>query len=294
MRATDPCRLCERIRPLLLSHILPKFVFRFQRNTSTAVIRSHLNPNRPVQDSSKLRFLCGKCEQRFSAWETAFKREIYDPYHAGKLDDVKYGAWLLKCAVSLSWRALKATIQEGADSIPADVQLAAAKTESVWRNFLLDRRENPGAFSQYLFLLEPLANTSDPNVPINFTFYIQRVGATGIWNDPGRRCIFTFCMMCSIAVIGVISARTLQSWGERLKVRRGNLQLNGSSVPTEIVEMIKTQANDHLTMSRDLSEKQKTLDRQKLLGDEQGFIRSGYARAMAIDALRAKTRRRED
>jgi hypothetical protein len=42
-------------------------------------------------------------------------------------------------------------------------------------------------------------------------------------------------------------------------------------------------------MSRDLSEKQKTLDRQKLLGDEQGFIRSRYARAMAIDALRAKS-----
>jgi hypothetical protein len=84
------------------------------------------------------------------------------------------------------------------------------------------------------------------------------------------------------------------SLGERLRVRRGTLQLNGGSVPTEIVEMIKAQANDHLTMSRDLSEKQKTLDRQKLLGDEQGFIRSGYARAMAIDALRAKSRRRED
>jgi hypothetical protein len=51
--------------------------------------------------------------------------------------------------------------------------------------------------------------------------------------------------------------------------------------------MIKAQAKDHLTMSRDLSEKQKTLDRQKLLRDEQRLVRSGYARAMAIDALRA-------
>jgi hypothetical protein len=294
MPAPDRCRLCGRVRPLLLSHILPKFVFRFQRNTSTAVIRSHQNPNRPVQDSRKLRFLCGDCEARFSAWETAFKREIYDPYHAGRLADVKYGAWLLKCAVSLSWRALKATIQEGGDGIPIDVQLAASKTEPVWRNFLLGQCENPSAFPQYLYLLEPLANTSDPNVPINFSFYIQRVGATGIWNDLGRRCIFTFCMMCSIAVVGVVSASALRAWGERLKVRRGTLQLNDSCVPVEIVEMIMAQANDHLMMSRDLSEKQKTLDRQKLLGDEQGFVRSGYARAMTIDALRAKSRRHED
>lgn len=257
-------------------------------------MRSHLNPNRPVQDSRKLRFLCGECEGRFSAWETAFKHEIYDPYHAGRLGEVKYDSWLLKCAVSLSWRALKATTQEGGDGIPIDVRLAASKTEPVWRNFLLDQCKNPGAFPQYLFLLEPLANTSDPNVPINFAFYVQRVGATGIWNDLGRGCILTYCMMCSIAVVGVVSACALRSWGERLKVGRGTLQLNGGSVPTEIVEMIKAQANDHLTMSRDLSEKQKILDRQKLLGDEQGFIRSGYARAMAIDALRTKSRRHED
>ena len=124
MPVIDECRLCGMVRPLLLSHILPKFVFRFQRATSTAVIRSHLNPNRPVQDARKLRFLCGECEQRFSVWETAFKREIYDPYHDGRLRDLKYRQWLLKCAVSLSWRALKATIQEGADRIPADLRQA--------------------------------------------------------------------------------------------------------------------------------------------------------------------------
>ena len=286
MPTTDECRLCGRVRPLLLSHILPKFVFRFQRDTSTAVIRSHLEPNRPVQDSRKLRFLCSECERRFSAWETTFKREIYDPYHAGKVDNVKYGPWLLKCAVSLSWRALKATIQEGGDRIPTDIRQAAAKAEPVWRNFVLDRRENPGAFPQYIFLLEPLANTSDQTVPINFTFYIQRVGATGIWNDPARRCIFTFCMMCSIAVVGVVSAQTLRSWAERLRVRHGVLRADGYTVPQEVVGMIKAQANDHLTMSRHLSERQKTRDREALLADEDEFIHSGYARAMALDALR--------
>ncbi len=293
MPVTDECRLCGRVRPLLLSHILPKFVFRFQRATSTAVIRSHLNPNRPVQDARKLRFLCGECEERFSAWETLFKREIYDPYHAAGLDEVKYGPWLLKCAVSLSWRALKATIQEGADRVPADLRQAAAEAEPVWRNFLLDRRENPGAFPQYIFLLGPLANTTDLSVPINFGFYIQRVGATGLWNDPGKGCIFAFCMMCSIAVIGVVSAQGFRSWGERLRVRRGVLRANGCAVPQEVLGMIKAQANDHLTMSRQLSERQKTLDRETLLADKDKFIDSGYARTMAIDALRGARGRSE-
>ena len=160
---------------------------------------------------------------RFSAWETTFKREIYDPYHAGKVDNVKYGPWLLKCACSPSWRALKATIQEGGDRIPTDIRQAAAKAEPVWRNFVLDRRENPVRFHSTYFCWSRWQILPIKPFRSIFTFYIQRVGATGIWNDPARRCIFTFCMMCSIAVVGVVSAQTLRSWAERLRVRHGVL-----------------------------------------------------------------------
>jgi hypothetical protein len=231
------CRLCQAYGQLRLSHIIPKFVFRFQRDRSVSAIRSHLKPDRPVQDSRKIYFLCDGCEQRLSLWETAFKREVYDPYHAGSLDFLRYGPWLLKFATSLSWRALRATIEAG-DATPPEIKLAAPTAEETWRDFLLNKREQPGDFPQYLFPLDSLANTPDTSVPINFAFYIHRVAAAGIWHDPHRRSLFTFSMLCSIAIIGVISRRSAHSWGERLHVRGGVLKVNGRIPPPEVVDMI--------------------------------------------------------
>jgi hypothetical protein len=202
-------------------------------------------------------FLCGKCEERLSVWETAFKREIYDPFHTGGLHSVRYHSWVLKFATSLSWRVLRATIEAG-DATPREIKLAAPPAEKTWRDFLLDKRTHPRHFSQYLFFLDSLANTRDRTVPINFASYIHRAEAAGIWHDPRRGSLFTFSMLCSIAVIGVISLGDASAWGQRLHVRGGVLTENGSIPPPEVVDMIKKQANDHLEMSRQFSDRQKS------------------------------------
>ena len=288
MGAMGECRLCQTYGQLRLSHIIPKFVFRLQRERSVTPLRSHLIPDRPVQDSRKLYFLCNECEERFSPWENTFKREVYDPLHAGTLHSVRYGPWLLKFAVSLSWRALRATIETG-DPVPPGIKCAPATVdaEKVWRVFLLDKTPHTGEFSQYIFLLDTLARTSDAIVPLNFASYIHRVAAAGIWHDPGRGALFSFSMLCSIAVIGVISVRNVHRWGERLHVRGGILQIGDRIPPPEVIGMIKAQANDHLRMSRELSERQKKLDRQALSDDEEEALQSGYLQTMAIDVARA-------
>jgi hypothetical protein len=278
------CRLCERARPLRLSHISPKFVYRFQRATSPTTIRSHLTPNRAAQDSRKLRFLCEECETLFSAWESQFARRIYAPYQSGELQDVVYGPWLMKFAVSVSWRAIKATLEAG-DRLPDELVDQVSRAERAWRDFLLDRTESPGPFEQHIFLLDPLAQTSDSNLPINFAFYIKRVAANGIWHHPPRF-TFAFTMMCSIAVIGVISAPSRRKWRERIRLRGGVIRTRSLTVfPKQIIQMIVAQARDHLAMSRELSDRQKERDREQMAGEER-FLKSGYARAMAIDAIR--------
>lgn len=100
-------------------------------------------------------FLCGKCEERLSVWETAFKREFYESYHAGSLNSVQYGPWLLKFATSLLWRVLRAA-SETVDATPPEIKRAASPAEKTWCDFLLDKREHPGPFCQYLFFLIPV------------------------------------------------------------------------------------------------------------------------------------------
>lgn len=65
----NKCALCGNEAELELSHILPKFLFRYQKKSSpTGNIRSVVNPNRIVQDGEKLPFLCGGCEDLFSRY----------------------------------------------------------------------------------------------------------------------------------------------------------------------------------------------------------------------------------
>lgn len=221
----------------------------------------------------------------FSGWESQFARQIYTPYQEGVSKDVTYGPWLMKFAVSVSWRAARATMEAG-DRLPDELLDDIAKAERTWRDFLLDRRANPGRFEQYVFPLDQLAHIAGSDLPINFAFYIKRVAATGIWRQPPRF-TFTFNMMCSIAVIGMISSPSRGIWEDRVRLQRGVLRANRSiSFPKELVQMIATQAKDHLAMSRELSERQQERDREQM-DDQERFLNSGYARAMAIDAIRA-------
>ncbi len=286
MSNVDRCRLCDENRPLRESHITPKFVFRYQRETSPLIIRSHINPNRPAQDSRKLRFLCGDCELRLSKWETTFTREVYNPYHAGDFTGLHYGPWLLKFAVSISWRAARATLEAG-DPVPPELVLPAKRAEVVWREFLLDQRSDPGEFSQFLYLLDPLAEHAKGDLPINFSSWVLRGSGAGIWHHPGR-CTFAWGLLCSVVVAGIMTApQTLRSWGEHLKVRSGFLPKIRKRVPLELTGMLQSQAEDHLRMSRALSERQQRLDGERLQVVDAADA-SQYLRAMAMDVKRGQ------
>ena len=59
------CALCHDKSELELSHIIPKFVLRYLKETSAGLLRSAENPNAVVQDGEKHYMLCGKCEDLF-------------------------------------------------------------------------------------------------------------------------------------------------------------------------------------------------------------------------------------
>ena len=55
--------------------------------------------------------------------------------------------------------------------------------------------------------------------------------------------------------------------------------------------MIKAQATRHLSMSRQLSERQKHLESEAFATDEEKALQSGYLQAMAFDVARVTKRR---
>ena len=76
------CKLCEKDADLQLSHIIPKFVFAWLKETVPGGIRSNRVPNRRIQDGEKDYLLCRDCEQIFSVWEKQFCEHIFIPLHS--------------------------------------------------------------------------------------------------------------------------------------------------------------------------------------------------------------------
>ena len=93
------------VKELQESHILPRFVFRWLKETSaTGYLRSGQQPNLRVQDGLKLHLLCQDCKQRFNHWGTQFANEIFHPMTQGTAERASYGPLLLFW-VSVSWRS---------------------------------------------------------------------------------------------------------------------------------------------------------------------------------------------
>jgi hypothetical protein len=137
------CRLCRKISPLQVSHIIPKFVFRWQKNTApTQYIRDTRYPNRRLQDGPTERWLCADCEGRFSVWEKLFSEVVFHPFIKRRQRSILYGEWLAKFCVSLSWRASVFHLDrpEVEKQLTPSQYIALKHAEQVWREFLLGER----------------------------------------------------------------------------------------------------------------------------------------------------------
>ena len=100
------CALCHNNSALELSHIIPKFVVRYLKNTSVGKLRSADNPNATIQDGEKHYLLCGECEDRFSECEKKFADNIFHPYFKQHQRSFTYDKWLHYFITSVSWRHL--------------------------------------------------------------------------------------------------------------------------------------------------------------------------------------------
>src|SRR3989338_10236365 len=101
------CKLCGINDELQNSHIIPSFIYRWLKETSgTGFLRFGQTPNKRVQDGLKDYLLCSSCEGLFQKWETEFANKIFYPIVKNREIRFYYESWLLKFAVSLSWRVL--------------------------------------------------------------------------------------------------------------------------------------------------------------------------------------------
>jgi hypothetical protein len=107
------CNLCDSQKELAESHIIPKFVFKWMKETGGKYFRTPLNPNKRIQDGVKKYLLCYGCEQSFSKNEKWFSEYIFYPHLNTHKKFIKYDENLGRFIISVLWRYLLLCKKDG-------------------------------------------------------------------------------------------------------------------------------------------------------------------------------------
>lgn len=276
------CRLCGLHGELKASHIFPRFVFQWMRETGGGqYFRSTDKPGVREQDGPKEHLLCGGCEQRFSRGEAYFKREVFDPYIARKATSIPYDSRLFYFIKSVAWRTLIRDF--GHKDIGQHrfiKQLRQAEAE--WRNFLLTD-SLPTTFNEaHLFLSDVISCGSMP-VDRMSLYFARAVDGTIVSSDSGCSIYWKFARFMSFSAITPFNQSL---WiGTRISPSGGTL-----AVPQEIQDGVigeflvhRARIAARARASDPLTERQKQFHIQRIKQNPSAFLGSDLAKVIKAD-----------
>lgn len=278
------CALCAQESPLRSSHIIPRFVFEWLKETSgTGHIRFAESVNLRVQDGTKPKLLCANCEQLFGQWEKIFAEQVFAPLHRGEGKRFSYGAWMLKFAVSVSWRVLTVyKLMDGLKDFPPTLIDAADVALSRWKEFLFDFKSNPGIFEQHMFTVDVLANTTFPGTSPNMSRYLAR--AIEMYVAHRGASAIVYAKLGRIVLFGFIEMPNANKWqGTKLRVKSGVFGSSEYHVPPSIGEFLIWRAQVMAERQRGISARQREIIEGAWEQNLERVLQSESFRAMQHD-----------
>ena len=278
-----PCRLCGEVAELQDSHVLPAFVFRWLKETSaTGFIRFGQHPNRRVQDGKTKRWLCLSCEQKLNVWETKFANSLFHSSNSGRIHRIRYGRWLLKFCVSVSWRSLLFMLEEsGLKQFSEAQRTAAAHALETWRAFLLDKVIHPGRFEQHLLPFDSI-DTLTGDFPPNFCRYLLRAVEIDVVHN--NETTFVQSKLGRFVILGFIELPKPQQWsGSRIHAQEGFIAPRKYTLPIEFGNYLKDRAHRHAVVYGKISDTQLRKIDETLRNDTDRLAQSETFKAMTED-----------
>lgn len=253
------CALCHSKDQLELSHIIPKFVVRYFKETSAGSMRCMENPNITVQDGEKHYLLCGKCEDLFSTYEKQFADIIFHPYFKDNQRSFNYDTWLHYFITSVSWRHLYLDLLDFVENhiVGLDALECLIKCEQIMRDYLLGKRTDIEKIEHHIFFYEEIDSIPDELKSMRPHASIHRsIGGYTAANEETKT-YFTVTNMMGIFLFTLYSKGDEELW-ENTQVLNGNgiIEAKDQHIKSvcgqEIISMIKSAEE---TMEK-LSEKQ--------------------------------------
>ncbi len=236
----NKCKLCGLERILRKSHIIPKFVTRYLKETSmTGYLRTSENINRRVQDSMKIPLLCNDCEQKFSKWESQFATHLFLPHNrsigSGKsLIKIEYDSVLIKFVISLFWRIIIASrVTETINQ--TNIELIQ-NFEQPWTDFLNEKRYDWGEYEFHIFLLDQIDHKYMNQLPIYLNTYMWRLFTWKSYNINGN--IGFYIKIPGMFLLCSITPPKIANMEESLIHSTGIMYPNKQNDPSKIIGIL--------------------------------------------------------
>ena len=195
------CKLCQEEANLELSHILPKFIYKWINKTSaTGKMRGLGNPNKTEQDGFKSYLLCGKCEDKFSKYETWFANNFFHPSIKEVKVSYSYNENLFKFAASIFWRCIITNMDRDVYD-ETKFKSALLSCEDELRNFLNTDQYPVNFDSIYIGITSYNLNPQKEQARANF-YYTRSTDSQIVFSDHK---MYYYCVIPHFLFVGKIA-----------------------------------------------------------------------------------------
>ena len=259
----DEAELCE-------SHIIPKFVYKWMKETGPGRFRQLGKFNNPLQDGIKKYMLCKDCEDKFSKYEKWFKEKVFYPYLENNRFVVKNENELKFFVVSVLWRILKILKDDG-NSYNFKPNLDKAELE--WRNYLLHETSISIYNNFHLFLID-----SEYWIDEKSDLYFSRVVDIDIVQNK-KKC-FVYAKFSSFMLIGEIIGFNENSFKHSNLAIEDEFSSNNQMINEEVIFRFLTERVELIKGFEDLSETQKEKNTIYYKDKLEGLKDSDYMRIL--------------
>lgn len=280
---TGCCLLCSKEAELQHSHVLPAFVFRWQRESSAnGHIRTTQEPNKRVQDGLKHYWLCKSCEDLFSQTEGMFANRVFRPYTDDGKHTIQYGSWLSHFCASVSWRVLRHYQQESDFSdTPEFLRARMVSAEETWRKFLLGEVQHPGEHQLHLIPMDEISSSS-MNLPSNMNRYIMRAIHMDLCQS--KSLMFTYAKMGRFIVLGFVHESHLNHWrGTKVHANAGLIAPKKYTLPNAFGEYLMQKSQAMRDALDSINERQQEKIDKAFKQNIDRYAKSDAYRAMNAD-----------
>ena len=182
------CALYQTESELRESHVFPKFVVNYTKQTGSKYLRRPIDPNKRLQDAIKLYLLSENAEQEFSIREKWFSEKIFKPY-LSNIYNLNYTEELYYFSVSFIWRALITNLRMEDLSSKWYYDLVLEASEE-WRQFLANGIFPRNYHKSYMIFTDRVK--SHPPGFQGADHYFTRVMDATIVSNPEESILFVY------------------------------------------------------------------------------------------------------